>query len=183
LFAMTVSPFAKLRIPFVLVTICVFLLVIAIVVAVAVAEGDVQTHIEIVTDGSYVLAALHLLVCILVLVSGVGLNRVLSTGSTHDSNDWRASFRCRAMAATIGLSFSLFAASCLWVAAVQTEILSSAVGTLATMTGFYVCDWLSLSVLTWLFAMGVSGAIKKAKSSTATFTRASSDVSRSHNPL
>lgn len=182
LFAMKVSPFAKLRVPFVLVTICVFLLIVAIVVAVAVTDGDGQTHIDIVTDGSYVLAALYFVVCLLVLISGLGLTRILSPGASRDSNDWRSAFRCRAFSATIGLSLALFVGACLWVAAVQAEILGSSVGTLATITAFYVCDWLSLVVITWLFAMGVSGAVRKAKGSSAS-NKTTADASRSHDPL
>lgn len=51
--------------------------------------------------------------------------------------------------------------ACLWVAAVQTDIIVSDAATLATTTAFYVFDWLGLCLLTWLLSNAISTAAKK----------------------
>ena len=158
------SPFAKFRKPFFAVTLIVFLLVLLIVVLLA-ATPDMQ----IVRVGSYVFAALTALVCVLVLLSGLGLRRTLGSSSTLSSSssstipkaDWREMFRHRLLLATVGLSVCLFLVACLWAAAVQTDILMSSEATLATTTCFYIFDWLSLCVMTWLFSKAVRESVNK----------------------
>lgn len=177
MFSMQSSPFTKLRLPFIVVTSCVFLLTLVIVVAVAATEGNTQMQIEIVRDGSYVLAALYALVCVLVLLAGSGMTRTLAS-PTLPSFDWRSAVRLRVTVVTVGLSACLLTGACLWVAAVQTDIIDSLAGTLATTTCFYAVDWLSFCVIAWLFAQAVSGAVSKSKS-----TRASSTHHKSHSSL
>lgn len=157
------SPFDRFKIPFITVVVLVFLLVIVMAVAVA-AASSVAIELEIVIDGSYMLAALYAFVCALVLTSGLGLRKLLGGNATSDRSTakWRESFRTRILLATLGLSGCLFLVACLWVAAVQTDIVSSSAATLATTTSFYVFDWLSLCVMTWLFAKAVQDGVKKA---------------------
>jgi len=162
------SPFGRFRVPFATVIVTVLLLVVAIVVAIA-AVQSAQEQIEVVTDGSYVLAALYAVVCALALLAGFGLRRTLASNtSAKSSTDWRALFRSRVLITTVALSFCLFLVACLWAAAVQTDIVTSLAATLGTSTAFYVFDWLSLCVMTWLFSKAVGdGVRKKATASTS----------------
>lgn len=61
LFALTASPFAKLRIPFVIIVRLLFLIIFAI--AVAVSANENREEIDIVIAGSY---ALYALACLLI---------------------------------------------------------------------------------------------------------------------
>lgn len=166
----TTSPFSPFRIPFVLVTVLVCLGMLAIVVLVAVPFGDTpeaqqRNQQAIVMDGSYALAALYAVVCVLVLLSGLGLRRSLGdkTGSSGSAAEWRRLFLNRVLIATLALSVSLFVGACLWVAAVQTDILASSEATLGTTASFFVVDWLSLCVMTWLFSKAVGDATRKSR--------------------
>lgn len=160
MFSMKTSPFSKFRIPFIVTIVCVFLLTFAIVVAVAVAP-DPTTEKNVVIYGSYVLAVFFAIVCILVLLSGLGLNQMLkknAAGVSSKNSRWRVLARYRVLFSTLGLSLCLFFEAALWIAAVQEDILVSSSATLATSTAFYVCDWISLCVLTALFPADVGAA-------------------------
>lgn len=172
---MDASPFARFRNLFIVVTLLVFLLVAVLVVLLA-AIPDTQ----IVQGGSYAFAVLTAIVCFFVLLSGLGLRRTLGVLATANNvstskRDWRSQARFRLLIVTVGLSVCLFVVACLWVAAIQTDILVSSAATLATTTSFYVCDWLSLCLMTWLFSKGV----KQPEPHTHTFTPSQSNNTRS----
>lgn len=173
------SPFSRFRIPFLATTGLVFAVVIAMVIAVA-ATSDM----EVVQVGSYILAALYAVVCCLVLASGLGLRHAISNNNSsaapHSSTgDWRVMFRSRLLIATLALSASLFVAACLWVAAVQEDIVTSSAATLATTAVFYLFDWLSLCVMTWLLFRAVSEGAKKKQHSRPSTSAGASVASRS----
>lgn len=161
LFSLHASPFNKFQIPFLIITGCVYLLTLVIVITVAATDGDVPTQIDVVTIGSYILAAFYAIVCFLVLVAGLGMARTLKDDSPGGKLTWRGLFRIRVLLTTAGIAVSLFINSCLWVAAIQTDIIDSIAFTLATTTAFYVFDWSSLCLLAWLFSAAVSSAVRK----------------------
>jgi len=173
LVGINLDPFARFRIPFVVVAVGVLVLAIALVIAVAASDAtDAATmRQDVVSSGSYVLAALYAVVCVLVILAGFGLRKSLAQLSSHSSgistassgtpNNWREMFRWRVLVATVGLSSCLFASACLWVAAVQTDIIVSDAATLGTTTAFYVCDWLGLCLLTWLLSHAIATAAKR----------------------
>lgn len=161
------SAFTKCQVPFLAATACVCAVVLVIAILVAVAVGDSDTQVRVVTYGSYVLAALYAVVCVCVLVAGACVRRafapekepVPSTGSIPPA-DWKV-LRSRVLVAMMGLSACLFAVACLWVAAVQMDIIVSSAATLATSAGFYVCDWLSLCVMMWVLSKAVRDVLRK----------------------
>jgi len=63
---------------------------------------------------------------------------------------------------TNGLSLCLFLGACLWVTAVQTNILVSYAATESISVAFYVVDWISACMLASLFFAGVSATAKRA---------------------
>jgi len=83
-------------------------------------------------------------------------------------------FRWRVLVATVGLSSCLFASACLWVAAVQTDIIVSDAATLGTTTAFYVFDWLGLCSLTWLLSHAIATAAKRQDKSKSELSMSSS---------
>lgn len=147
------SPFDRFRVPFIVMTLLVFVVVAGIVVL-----AEVTSEVATVQIGSSVLAALYAVMCVLVLLSGLGMRRSISVVDAARGTDWRVVFRFRLLVATLGLSACLLLVACLWVAAVQSDIVTSSAATLATTASFYVCDWLSLCMLTWLFSFAVTEA-------------------------
>lgn len=189
------SPFARFRKPFLLVTVLMFLLVLVLVVLLAALPDSSTPHttsddtstpdssddtstssaaMQIVQGGSYLFAALTAIVCVLVLLSGLGLRRSLGSASSSPSvtvtsssaasaREWSQLLRHRLLLATVGLSICLSIVACLWAAAVQTDILVSSAATLVTTTSFYVFDWLSLCVMAWVFSKAVREAVRRSK--------------------
>jgi len=147
------SPFDRYRIPFIVMTALVFFVVFLLTILVG-----VNPDMDIVRGGSYVLAILYAVICVMVLVLGLGMRNSISAGDAIREKDWRVVFRCRLLIITVSLSALLFVVACLWVAAVQTDIVTSSAATLATTATFYICDWLSLCVLTWMFSFVVTEA-------------------------
>jgi len=72
-----VDPFARFRIPFVVVAVGVLVLAIALVIAVAASDATDAATVrqDVVSSGSYVLAALYAAVCVLVILAGFGLRK------------------------------------------------------------------------------------------------------------
>lgn len=161
LFAFQASPFDKFRKPFIIVTSCVYLLTLVIVIALGASEGNASVQTEAVIIGSYILAAMYALVCVLVLAAGLGMARTLKDDSPGAKLTWRGLFRVRVLLTTIGIGVSLFINACLWVAAIQTDIIDSVAFTLATTASFYVFDWLSLCLIAWLFSAAVASAVRR----------------------
>lgn len=160
LFTMTTSPFAKFRKPLVAVIVCVMLLTIALSTAVALA-ASVEMQQEVVVNGSYILAAMYALICVMIVWSGLSLTSLLansSSGSRNVGTNKTMSVRTRVLISSLGLGFCLLFGACLWVAAVREEILDSVSATLSISIAFYVFDWLSLCMLLGLFAPGVKRA-------------------------
>lgn len=148
----------RFRVLFVLLTLLVLLVIVAIAIALGAVEASPSSSssspssssIEVLVDGSYVLAVLYAAVCVLTLVLGTGLRRALSA-RVFAGHDWVQTLRRRVLFAMVSLSACLFVVACLWVAAAQTDIVTSNALTLATTTSFYMVDWLSLCLMTWLF--------------------------------
>ena len=158
------SPFARFRVPFVIVAVAVLLLVTTLVIAVAATKRNgTAMQLEVVMVGSYVLAALYAVVCVLVLLAGLGLRRTLpgETNSASAALVWRAVFRWRVLIATWGLSGCLLASACLWIIAVQADIIVSDAATLVTTAAFYASDWAGLCLLTWLLSSAIGAAARK----------------------
>ena len=163
------SPFHRFRVLFTLVTLLVLLLIVALTIAVDVVQRQEQEQevgreaaIAVLVDGSYVLATLYLVTCLLVVVLGVGLRRTLAAGA-FSGNSWISALRHRVLVTVVSLSACLFLVACLWVAAVQTDIVTSSALTLVTTTCFYVFDWLSLCLVTWLFVKAVGDAVVRSR--------------------
>lgn len=147
----------KFQLPLIAASVGVCVLTLLIVISVAATEGNHDRQEQVVVVGSYLLAALYMVVCSLVLLAGCRVRRTL--GFLADPN-WRV-VRCRVLTATLVLSPCLLVVACLWVAAVQADIIQSSAGTLAITACFYVCDWASLCVLAWALTKAVADAVKK----------------------
>lgn len=188
LFAMHANPFARFRIPFIIAIVSVFLITMAIVIAVGVTDDDpnsqdayaVSTIIDIVSYGSYILAVIYACVCFMILLSGLGLNRMLKESSLGSGTDgWRGGYRCHLFVSTIGSSCCLFTGACLWVASVQKAILVNLAANEAVSVAFYFVDWISLCLLVSLFAGAVKSATKRKISRKGRHTPRSSNTPRS----
>lgn len=149
MFSMSSSPFAKFRVPFLASLLLVFLLTITITISVAVTEQSQQLDVVVVVLYSCCSLWYHLLI---VLAAGLGLDSFLREVSSSGSG--RKVLRLRFLLSTVGLSVCLFVTACLWIAAVQEEILTSATATFATSVSFFVVDCLGLLIQCVLFSGG-----------------------------
>jgi len=162
------ASFRCFRAMFTLLVLLVMLVTIAIIIALGVSTAQSSSSpsissTEVLVDGSYVLAGLYAAVCVLVLVLGTGLRKTLSAG-VFAGHNWVGALRQRVLLAMVALSVCLFVAACLWVAAVQTDIVTSSALTLATSASFYAFDWLSLCLMTWLFVKAAEDSRRRPRS-------------------
>lgn len=97
-------------------------------------------------------------VCLMILWSGLSLSN-MSESTTSGSSAKMKQVRCRVTTSSLGLGLCLFIEASLWVAAVQATILNSFSATVDISIAFHVADWLSLCMLTALFAVGVRHAV------------------------
>lgn len=172
MFSMLQNPFEKLRIPFIIIIILIVGLVCAVSASIASIDPSESSSVALV--GSYIMAGLSALVCLLICVFGISLVQLLKK-SKNSSGHSRAN---RLLYLIVSLSVCLFLQAAVFVAAVESGVLLSSVATFSVSAAFAFFDLLSMIIMLVLLAPGVKYVVQTGLASNRTDVSSSNNVPR-----